>query len=96
MTALWVTGRETARTDREPKGKPVLLSCAAQLVPTAGIVHVKQDAEALATIRYVVGIRDDFTLTGLHVLTTGTGSFVLGLAVADGALEASKAVAAGH
>jgi chaperone required for assembly of F1-ATPase len=43
----------------------------------------------------VIGVRDDFTLTGLHVLTTGTGSFVLGLAVADGALEASKAVAAG-
>ena len=67
----------------------------AQLVPTAGIVHVKQDAEALATIRHVLGVRDDFTLTGLHVLTTGTGSFVLGLAVVDGALEASKAVAAG-
>ena len=67
----------------------------AQLVPTAGIVHVKQDAEALATIRHVIGVRDDFTLTGLHVLTTGTGSFVLGLAVVDGALEASAAVAAG-
>jgi len=67
----------------------------AQLVPTAGIVHVKQDAEALATIRHVIGIRDDFTLTGLHVLTTGTGSFVLGLAVVDGALEASAAVSAG-
>jgi chaperone required for assembly of F1-ATPase len=67
----------------------------AQLVPTAGIVHVKQDAEALATIRHVIGVRDDFTLTGLHVLTTGTGSFVLGLAVVDGALEASAAVSAG-
>lgn len=67
----------------------------ARLVPTAGIVHVKQDADALAAIRRVVGVRDDFALTGLHVLTTGTGSFVLGLAVADGTLEASAAVAAG-
>jgi chaperone required for assembly of F1-ATPase len=67
----------------------------AQLVPTAGIVHVKQDADALVAIRRVVGVRDDFALTGLHVLTTGTGSFVLGLAVAEGALEASAAVAAG-
>ncbi|MGB0552940.1 MAG: ATP12 family chaperone protein [Alphaproteobacteria bacterium] len=67
----------------------------AQLVPTAGIVHVKQDAGALATIRHVIGVRDDFTLAGLHVLTTGTGSFVLGLAVVDGTLDASAAVAAG-
>lgn len=67
----------------------------ARLVPTTGIVHVEQDADALAAIRHVVGDRDDFTLTGLHVLTTGTGSFVLGLAVVDGALEASAAVEAG-
>ena len=67
----------------------------AQLVPTSGIVHVKQDVDALAAIRRVVGVRDDFTLTGLHVLMMGTGSFVLGLAMVEGALEASAAVAAG-
>jgi chaperone required for assembly of F1-ATPase len=67
----------------------------AQLVPTVGIVHVKQDVDALAAIRRVVGVRDDFTLTGLYVLTTGTGSFVLGLAVAEGAVEITAAVAAG-
>ena len=66
-----------------------------KLVSTVGIVHVKQDVDALAAIRRVVGVRDDFTLTGLHVLMMGTGSFVLGLAVLEGALEASAAVAAG-
>ncbi len=68
----------------------------ARLVPTSGIVHVAQDEAALASIRGVVGARDDFSLTGLHVLTMGTGSIVLGLAVADGALDAAGAAAAGH
>lgn len=68
----------------------------ARLVATSGIVHVAQDKSALTTIRGVIGARDDFALTGLHVLTTGTGSVVLGLAVADGALDAAGAAAAGH
>ena len=53
----------------------------ARLVATSGIVHVAQDEAALAIIRGVVSARDEFSLTGLHVLTTGTNSVVLGLAV---------------
>ncbi len=68
----------------------------ARLVATSGIVHVAQNEAALAIIRGVVSARDEFSLTGVHVLTTGTGSVVLGLAVADGALDAAGAAAAGH
>ena len=68
----------------------------ARLVATSGIVYSAQDEAALAIIRGVVSARDEFSLTGLHVLTTGTGSVVLGLAVADGALDAAGAAAAGH
>lgn len=68
----------------------------ARLVPTSGIVHLQQDADALGTVRRIVGSRDDFGLTGLHVLTTGTGSVVLGLAVADGVVDARTATAAGQ
>ncbi len=68
----------------------------ARLLATSGIIHVAQDKAALAIIRGLVSARDEFSLTGLHVLTTGTGSIVLGLAVSEGALDAAGAAAAGH
>lgn len=67
-----------------------------RLRTTCGIVHVEQDAGALAKLREAVDEKDDFALAALHVLTTGTGSVVLGLAVAAGALDSASAAAAGH
>ena len=60
-----------------------------------GSFCVAQDEAALAIIRGVVSARDEFSLTGLHGSTTGTLA-VLGLAVADGALDVAGAAAAGH
>jgi len=65
-----------------------------RLETTAGIVHIGQDEKELEKVRAVVDERDDFALTGLHALTTGTGSVVLALAVAEGTLSAEEASSA--
>ena len=62
-----------------------------RLITSTGIMHVAQDPNSLKVVREIVDTRNVFSLTGLHVLTTGTGSIVLGLAVAEGALDASSA-----
>ena len=59
-----------------------------RLETTSGIVHVQQDDNELEKVRAIVDDRDDFALTGLHALTTGMGSVVLALAVAEGRLKA--------
>ena len=68
----------------------------ARLTVTSGVVHVQQAAEALAKVREAVDRLDDYGLAALHSLTTGTGSVVLGLAVAAGILDSASAAAAGH
>lgn len=65
-----------------------------QLRTTDSIVHIEQPSTALAGLRRLVEVHDDYTLTGLYLLTTGTGSVVLGLAVLEGRLDAEGAVAA--
>jgi len=67
-----------------------------RLATTVGIAPISQSVESLERIRTVVGHRDAFGLTALQVLTMGTGSVVLGLAVADGYLDAAGAYAAGQ
>ena len=65
-----------------------------RLETTSGIVHVQQDDKELEKVRAIVDDRDDFALTGLHALTTGMGSVVLALAVAERRLKAEEASSA--
>ena len=63
----------------------------ARLVPTVGIVHRPQDPAALAALRRVMGKQDPLALAALGVAIPALGSLVLGLALADGALDAGMA-----
>ncbi len=63
----------------------------ARLVPTTGIVHRKQDPVALAALRRALGEQDALALAALGVAVPALGSLVLGLALADGALDAGMA-----
>lgn len=65
----------------------------AHLAVTSGIQHVEQSAETLAALRRAVSGLNDFDLTALHVLTSITGSLVLGLAVLGERLTADEAFA---
>jgi chaperone required for assembly of F1-ATPase len=51
-------------------------------------MHAPQPAASLAALRAAVAAHDAFSLTGLHELVSLSGSLVLGLAVAEGALDA--------
>jgi chaperone required for assembly of F1-ATPase len=59
---------------------------AAPLVAVTGLMHHPQPAASLAALAAEVAALDPFALTALHELVTLTGSLVLGLAVARGAL----------
>lgn len=63
----------------------------ARLTIGEGVIHVAQPPEALAALRAVVMPLDPFRLASLHVLTTVTGSLVLGLAVMEGEIWADDA-----
>jgi chaperone required for assembly of F1-ATPase len=57
----------------------------------AGLVHVDQPPEALAALRRALEEFDAFTLGGLHVVASVTGSTVLALAVGDGFISGARA-----
>jgi len=62
-----------------------------------GIVHVAQPEPLLASIAVAVDSVDDpFRLAGLSVATSLTGSALIALAIAEGALEADEAWVAAH
>jgi chaperone required for assembly of F1-ATPase len=63
----------------------------APLVATAGVMHMPQPETSLAALREAVAAEDSFGLTALHELVSLSGSLVLGLAVARGALDANDA-----
>jgi chaperone required for assembly of F1-ATPase len=63
----------------------------APLVAVTGVVHEPQPSPSLAALRAAVAERDAFGLAALHELVTLSGSLVLGLAVAGGALDAEAA-----
>ena len=63
----------------------------APLVAVTGVVHHDQPRRSLAALRAAVADRDAFGLTALHELVTLSGSLVLGLAVARGALDPEAA-----
>ncbi len=59
-----------------------------------GVMHVAQPQETLDRAVEHLSTVDPFTLTGLHVMTSLTGSLVLALAVLHGRLTAEEAWAA--
>ena len=58
---------------------------------TSGIVHVAQPGESLARLTALVSARTPFELAALHDLVAISGSLVLGLAVAEGRMDAGEA-----
>ena len=58
-----------------------------------GITHVDQPPEVLASLRQALTKYDPFTLAGLHVVASITGSLVLALAVAEGEVIGAHAFA---
>lgn len=66
----------------------------AKLKVQTGIVHVAQETSALASVRSALDRFDAIGLSALHVVTTLTGSAVLALAHAEGALSREDAWAA--
>jgi chaperone required for assembly of F1-ATPase len=56
----------------------------AAMTVAEGLGHVDQTPEALAALRQPLESLDVFTLAGLHVIASITGSLVLALAVAEG------------
>lgn len=63
----------------------------APMVAVTGVVHEPQPAPTLAALRTAVDAHDAFALVALNELVTLSGSLVLGLAVARGALGAGEA-----
>lgn len=58
-----------------------------------GITHVDQPPQALMALRQALSGYDPFTLAGLHVVASITGSLALGLAVAEGEVSGAHAFA---
>lgn len=67
-----------------------------RLVLAGGIVHVAQDAAALAAVGTALAPLDALTLAALHTVTTVTGSSVIALAILHGRLTVDEAWAAAH
>ncbi len=63
----------------------------ARLQATAGIIHLPQNPEALDAIQLAMAGQPVLTLAALGVAVPLLGSAVLGLALADGALDAATA-----
>lgn len=64
---------------------------AARLTVVCGLMPVAQPPTACAALADAVGAHDDFRLTGLAEATAVTGSLVLGLALAEGRIDAEAA-----
>ena len=67
---------------------------AARLLVTAGVMHRPQPPEALATLAAAVAAQPPAALAALGLIVPATGSLVLGLAIAEGALDAAAATQA--
>ena len=60
----------------------------------SGITHMPQPAESLARLNAAVAARDPFALAGLSPLVTISGSLLVALALAEGAISLNAAWAA--
>ena len=63
----------------------------ARMTVADGLTHVDQTPDALAALREALQGHDAFTLAGLHVIASITGSTVLALAVAEGYIPGAYA-----
>jgi chaperone required for assembly of F1-ATPase len=57
---------------------------------TSGIDQIEQEEAMLEAIKSTVSSFENFQLTGLHAVTIGSGSIVLGLALADKFIDFDK------
>ena len=73
----------------------VALTYDAPLRTARGIAYVKQHRGSIAALRRAVATLDQFALAALGVAVPALGSLVLGLALAEGRLDASTAHALG-
>lgn len=65
----------------------------AKLEVTAGINAIAQSEAALAALSHALDAHGDFALTALHSLASITGSLTLGLAMAEGRIDAATGFA---
>ena len=65
----------------------------ARLEVTSGVSPVGQSPEALVALEKVMMAQDDYALAALHVLSSITGSLILGLAALEGELTPTEAFA---
>ena len=69
----------------------------ARFVLVEGVIHAAQPAQALAAIAAeLAAIDDPFQLAGLHLATTLSGSALIALALAGGAIDTDTAWGAAH
>lgn len=61
------------------------------LTAATGLGHIAQPAETMARLGQAIAAYDDFALASLHVMASITGSLVLALALAEGALNPAQA-----
>lgn len=80
----------------DPQLKWAKETLGADLAVTTGVMPIDQRADALEAVRRVVTPLSTLPLAALHVMTTLTGSAVLALAHARGALTLDEAWAAAH
>jgi chaperone required for assembly of F1-ATPase len=59
-----------------------------------GVIHMKQPPDTLARLRATLALRDPFQLAGLSPLVTISGSLLIALALAEGAIGLDEAWAA--
>jgi chaperone required for assembly of F1-ATPase len=67
----------------------------ANFKPTQGVMHVAQPAEAVENLRRAIP-RDPWRLAAVSSITTLTGSALLALAIAQGAIDIDSAWTAAH
>jgi chaperone required for assembly of F1-ATPase len=63
----------------------------ARLETVVGLGEIEQPPQVLAKLRDAIAAHDDFALAALHVMASITGSLVLALALADGAINPAQA-----
>jgi chaperone required for assembly of F1-ATPase len=93
-------GHPDALVEREARHwDPVLFWAAdslnAHFILAEGIVHVRQPDQAIAAARTALPT-DPWSIAGLHVLTTLTGSALLALALLRGVLDEDQVWSAAH
>lgn len=93
-------GPETLAERQAEHWEPILewarAKLGATLVTTQGVMPVAQPTETTRAIEDTVAPLNAFRLTGLHVITTLTGSAVLALAVEKSGISPDAAWAAAH